>query len=182
MKTKAGENMKNIVLIGFMGSGKSSMGRFLSRELHYDFFDTDKEMENVTGLKVNQIMKKYGRIRFASEERLIVKKLAAMENTIIATGGGFIDNEENINALRDNSVFVFLDVDDDVIIDRLKRRRVRPFSEKGSIADLVPEIYGRRRPVYERCADITVNTADQTMEETAAEIIRRLKTDDVPLQ
>lgn len=167
--------MKNIVLIGFMGSGKTSMGRFLSRELDYDFFDTDKELENVTGLKVNQIVKKYGKIRFASEERLIVKKLAAMENTIIATGGGFIDNEENINALKDGSVFVFLDVDDEVIIDRLKRRKVRPFTEKGSLPELVRKTYGARRPVYERYADITVNTTDHTLEEAAEEIVERLR-------
>ena len=166
--------MKNIVLIGFMGSGKTSMGRFLSLELDYDFFDTDKEMENVTGLKVNQIVKKYGKIRFAYEERLIVKKLAAMEHTVIATGGSFIDNEDNIKALKDNSIFVFLDVDDDVIIDRLKRRKVRPFTEKGSLSELVPEIYGRRRPVYEKYADITINTTEMTMEETAKEIMDRL--------
>ena len=166
--------MKNIVLIGFMGSGKTSMGRFLSRELDYDFFDTYKEMENVTGLKVHQIIKKYGKIRFASEERLIVKKLAAMSDTVIATGGSFIDNEDNIKALKDNSIFVFLDVDDDVIIDRLKRRKVRPFTEKGSLAELVPKIYGTRRPIYEKYADITVNTTEMTMEETAKEIMDRL--------
>ena len=166
--------MKNIVLIGFMGSGKTSMGRFLSRELDYDFFDTDKEMENVTGLKVHQIIKKYGKIRFASEERLIVKKLAVMSDTVIATGGSFIDNEDNIKALKDNSIFVFLDVDDDVIIDRLKRRKVRPFTEKGSLTELVPKIYGTRRPIYEKYADITVNTTEMTMEETAREIMDRL--------
>lgn len=168
--------MKNIVLIGFMGSGKTSMGRFLSRELDYEFFDTDKEMENVTGLKVNQIMKKYGKIRFASEERLIMKKLAAMDHTIIATGGSFIDNEENVNALKDRSIFVFLDVEDEVIIDRLKRRKIRPFMEKGSLSELVPKIYGQRRPIYEKYADITVNTTEMTMEETAQEIMKRLQT------
>jgi shikimate kinase len=167
--------MKNIVLIGFMGSGKTSMGRFLSRELNYDFFDTDKEMESVTGLKVNQIVKKYGKIRFASEEKLIVKKLAIMENTVIATGGSFIDNEENISTLKGCSTFIFLDVDDDVIIERLRRRKVRPFEEKGSLKELVPKIYGKRRPVYEKYADITVNTTDLTMEETAKEILERLK-------
>ena len=167
--------MRNIVLIGFMGSGKTSMGRFLSRELDYEFFDTDKEMENVTGLKVNQIMKKYGKIRFASEERLIMKKLAAMDHTIIATGGSFIDNEENVNALKDRSIFVFLDVEDDVIIDRLKRRKIRPFTEKGSLSELVPKIYGQRRPIYEKYADITVNTTEMTMEETAQEIMKRLQ-------
>ena len=167
--------MKNIVLIGFMGSGKTSMGRFLSRELDYEFFDTDKEMENVTGLKVNQIMKKYGKIRFASEERLIMKKLAAMDHTIIATGGSFIDNEENVNALKDRSIFVFLDVEDEVIINRLKRRKIRPFMEKGSLSELVPKIYGQRRPIYEKYADITVNTTEMTMEETAQEIMKRLQ-------
>ena len=166
--------MKNIVLIGFMGSGKTSMGRFLSRELDYDFFDTDKEMEAATGLKVNQIVKKYGKIRFASEEKLIVKKLSAMEHTVIATGGSFIDNEENIHTLKNCSTFVFLDVDDDIIIERLRRRKMRPFEEKGSLKELVPRIYGSRRPIYEKYADITVNTTDLTMEETAKEIMERL--------
>ena len=69
---------------------------------------------------------------------------------------------------------MFLDVDDDVIIDRLKRRKVRPFTEKGSLSELVPEIYGRRRPVYEKYADITINTTEMTMEETAKEIMDRL--------
>lgn len=167
--------MKNIVLIGFMGSGKTSMGRFLSRELDYDFFDTDKEMESVTGLKLNQIVKKLGQIRYNSEEKLIVKKLAAMERTVIATGGSFVDQEDNINALRDGSIFVFLDVDNEVIIDRLKRRKQFPFTVKGSIAELVPEIYGKRRPIYEKYADITVNTTEMTMEDTAKEILERLK-------
>ena len=79
--------MKNIVLIGFMGSGKTSMGRFLSRELDYEFFDTDKELENVTGLKVNQIVKKYGK-----------KEASVFMARILYPSNIFDELEENINS------------------------------------------------------------------------------------
>ena len=167
--------MKNIVLIGFMGSGKTAMGRFLSQELGYKFFDTDQEIEAVTGLKMDQIIKKYGKIRFQSEEKLVLKRLAATEESVIATGGNFIQSEENIGILKENGIFVFLKVDEQIIIERLQRRKARPFAGKGSIQEVVPKIYGELLPLYEKYSDITVNTSELSMEETAASILKILK-------
>lgn len=167
--------MKNIVLIGFMGSGKTAMGRFLSQELGYRFFDTDQEIEAVTGLKINQIIKKYGKIRFASEEKLVLQRLGNLENVVIATGGSFIQNEENIAFLKENGIFIFLKADEEAIIERLSRRKTRPFMEKGSIRTIVPRIYGELLPLYEAHSDIMIETGDLTMEETAEKIMRALR-------
>lgn len=168
-------HMKNIVLVGFMGSGKTAMGRFLSQELGYRFFDTDQEIEAVTGLKMNQIIKKYGKIRFASEEKLVLKRLGAMERVVIATGGNFIQNEESIALLKENGIFVFLKVDEETIIERLSRRKARPFLEKGSIRTIVPRVYGELLPLYEAHSDIVIETSELSMEETAAKILKALE-------
>ena len=164
--------MKNIILIGFMGSGKTAMGRFLSDTLNYDFFDTDREMEDATGLKINQIAKKYGDIRFRSEEQLVLKRLAPLENTVIATGGTFIDRDENVDILREKGLFVFLKTNEDTIVQRLSRRSVKPFSEKGTLEELVAKHYSMVLPRYEKFADITIATGDLSMEETAELILK----------
>ncbi|MDO4542159.1 MAG: shikimate kinase [Bacillota bacterium] len=164
--------MKNIILTGFMGSGKTAMGRFLSEALDYDFFDTDREMEEATGLKINQIAKKYGEIRFRSEEKLVLKRLGPLENAVIATGGTFIDNDENIDLLKANGIFVFLKTDEATIVDRLSRRSAKPFKEKGTLRELVAKYYALGLPRYEKYADIIVDTGGLSMEETAAIILK----------
>lgn len=167
--------MKNIVLIGFMGSGKTSMGRFLSQELGYDFYDTNREMETATGVKVNLIVKKYGKIRYDSEESLVVKRLSQKEQAVIATGGTFIEKRENVETLKENSVFVYLQVDESVILERLSRRNVKPFQGKRSLKESVPRIYEQCRPLYEQYGDIIVNTTNLSIEETAEMILKELE-------
>ncbi|MEG1822045.1 MAG: shikimate kinase [Clostridiales bacterium] len=167
--------MKNIILIGFMGSGKSAMGRFLSESLDYDFYDTDKEMEFATGLKMGHILKKYGEIRFRSEEKLVLKRLAKVKKGVVATGGAFIENSENMAILKENGIFIFLKTDENTIVERLSRRNTKPFTEKGSVSDLVAKHYGKWLPVYEEWADIVVHTTGLTMEETAEIILKELE-------
>ncbi len=167
--------MKNLVLIGFMGSGKTAMGRFLMQELQYDFIDTDQEIENVTGLKLNQLLKKYGEIRFNSEERLIIQRIHNQEKLIIATGGNFIHQEENVKLLKQNGIFVFLKADIETIVARLSRRKTRPFPEKGNIKEVIPQHYLKKLPLYEKYADVTVDTSQLSMEETAKIIVNAMR-------
>jgi len=87
--------MPNVVLIGFMGTGKSAIGRVVARILNYQFVDTDQMVEEVTGLTINQIFRKYGEIRFRSEEALAINKLMGKDRMVIATGGGMTLNPEN---------------------------------------------------------------------------------------
>lgn len=170
--------MKNLVLIGFMGSGKTAMGRFLTQELQYDFIDTDQEIEKITGLKLNQLLKKYGEIRFHSEEKLILQRIANQNKLIVATGGHFIHQEENVKLLKKNGIFIFLKADIDTIVARLSRRKSRPFPEKGNIKDIAPKHYLNNLPLYEKYADIIVDTSQLSMEETANTIIKKIREGD----
>ena len=115
----------NIVLIGFMGSGKTVIGRQLARLLDYDFADTDEKIKEVTGMDLSQLYHKHGEIRFRSEERLVVKKLSQHTNTVIACGGSLIPQEDNLQLLHEHGWVVLLSADSSVINSRLRRKNTR---------------------------------------------------------
>ena len=82
--------MRNIVLIGFMGTGKSTVGKLLAQSLSWDFVDTDCVIGEVTNLSVTEIFRRYGQTRFRSEERIVVARLSQQDQLVIATGGGTV--------------------------------------------------------------------------------------------
>lgn len=167
----AGESMKNIVLVGFMGTGKTSAGRIAARWLNYQFVDTDELIEKATGLTVSQIFQKYGEIRFRSEESLVVRKLASQENMVIATGGGLVINPENVRLLKENSVFILLTANSAVILERVSRRNTRPLLAKSKTIETIEKLYAGRREYYEACSDYTVDTSNLSLDEAAGKII-----------
>ncbi|HQE24133.1 MAG TPA: shikimate kinase, partial [Syntrophomonadaceae bacterium] len=81
---------KNIILTGFMGTGKSSVGTRLAERLNREFVDMDREIERLTGMTISQLFRRYGEVRFRSEEKLMAKKLAGQSDLVIATGGGIV--------------------------------------------------------------------------------------------
>ena len=98
----------NIILIGFMGSGKSSIGVRLARKLRRSFVDTDREIEKVTGMTVAEIFRRHGEIRFRSEEKLMLMKLIDQENLVIAAGGSLTLDVENIEVFKQNNTIICL--------------------------------------------------------------------------
>lgn len=117
---------KNIILIGFMGTGKSSLGRRLARRLGYKFIDTDSAIEKVTGKTVAQIFRKDGEIRFRSEEKLQVRKLSGQSGLVVATGGGTVLDQENVDLLKQNGIFICLRADPEIILQRVKTKSAGP--------------------------------------------------------
>ena len=111
---------KNIVLIGFMGTGKTAVGTRLARRLGREFVDTDNEIEQITGMTIRDIFYKEGEIRFRSEEALIVKRLAERTGLVIATGGGVI-NPDNLHLLKQNGILICLEADPEDILKRSAR-------------------------------------------------------------
>ena len=125
MAKESVQKKTNIVLIGFMGSGKTVIGRQTARLLDFDFADTDDEIRQVTGMELRQLFRKHGEIRFRSEERLVLQKLAAREHIVIACGGSLPPKPENLELLRDKGWFVLLTAKPEVIRNRLQRKANR---------------------------------------------------------
>ncbi|SMB94692.1 shikimate kinase [Desulfonispora thiosulfatigenes DSM 11270] len=167
-------NKGNIILIGFMGTGKTAVGRRLSSILNMDFFDTDQEIETVTGMTIEQIFKKHGETRFRSEENLMVNKLANKTNCIIATGGGMVLDPVNIDILRNTGVLICLNARPEVIHDRVKRRNNRPLLKKGDTYQNIITLLKEREGLYS-CSDYIIDTSDLNFDEIINEILEFLK-------
>lgn len=168
--------MKNIVLIGFMGTGKTVVGRRLALRLKREFVDTDAEIETLTGKTVAQIFARDGALRFRSEEELLVKKLAGLEGLVIATGGGTVLNPENFRLLKENGILVALSASPEVIYDRVKGKQSRPLLLNGDIKAKIKELYQERQNAY-KTAEITIDTdtcgIDEVVEQITSILLER---------
>ena len=165
----------NLVLIGFMGSGKTVIGRAVARLLDYEFVDTDEQIQQVTGMTLNALFKKHGEIRFRSEEDLVVKKLALRKRLVIASGGSLMPEKEPLTLLREQSWFVLLQAAPDVILERLSRktnRGNRPLISGKPSIEQVRQLLEERQQQYQELANFTVNTSDIGVEEAAALIVK----------
>jgi shikimate kinase len=166
---------KNIVLIGFMGTGKSSVGMRLAQKLKMQFVDMDKEIERITGLSVSNIFKLHGEIRFRSEEKLLSGKLACRNGLVIATGGGVVLEQQNINILSQNGILICLQASSQEIFERVNRRRgTRPLLKKDLRLEDIEDMLKARESFYAQ-AQYQVNTSHKNPEQVTNEIVGLLK-------
>lgn len=160
----------NIVLIGFMGTGKTAVGKRLANILKMEFLDTDLEVEAVTGMSISQLFERYGETRFRSEENLAVKRVALNENCIIATGGGMVLDQSHINLLAEKGIIICLSARPDVIYERVKRRNNRPLLKKGDLFQTILDLLEERKELYE-CAECYIDTSDMDFNEIIDRIL-----------
>ena len=166
---------KNIVLIGFMGTGKSSIGTRLAQKMNMRFIDMDKEIEQVCGMSIAEMFKRYGEVRFRSEETLMAKKVGQDQDLVVATGGGAVIKPENIAALRENGIFVCLDASPADIYARVNRKKgTRPLLKKNASIEEIAQMVEEREPFY-ACADIRIDTTGKNPELIVNEIIEAIK-------
>lgn len=166
---------KNIVLIGFMGTGKSSVGSRLAAKLNWEFVDMDREIESINGMSVSEIFRRYGERRFRSEETLMAKKLVSRDNLVIATGGGVVLEPENITILRPNSIIILLEARAQDIWVRVNRKKgTRPLLKGVSGAEDIEKLLAARAEHY-NCADIRINTSDKDLEIIIQEILNKIE-------
>ena len=161
------ENL-NIVLCGFMGCGKTTVGRRLAAFTGRNFIDTDAYIEKKAGLTVSEIFSKYGEAYFRELEHKCVSEIAQNANCIIATGGGTVLNNENALALKSNGSLFFLDVPFETIFSRISNSN-RPLV-KALSKDKLEILFEARRSAYLDCADFVVE-AKQTVEMVCGHIL-----------
>lgn len=164
----------NIVLVGFMGSGKTSVGTELSTLLEMDYIDTDDIIVKDSGISINEIFNAYGEAEFRKLERKTIEGLKDTKNTIISCGGGVVLDSTNIELLRDNGKIVWLKVSPGEILNRLLDDDSRPLLKDSFTLKGLSEILKNRLPLYENAGDIIIDTDKKDVREIAEEIIEKL--------
>lgn len=161
---------KNIVLIGMMGSGKSTCGQLLAQRLGRPFADCDAEVERASGRSIPQIFAQEGEAAFRDLEHQAVQELAGRPGQVIAAGGGTVLRADNVAALRRGGVLVFLQRPAEEIYDGLDRQS-RPLAQGGRQTFL--DTYARRLPAYQAAADLTVSdfSSPQATAEQALQLV-----------
>ena len=156
---------KNIVLCGFMGSGKSTIGNLLSKKLGMAFIDLDAYIEKKENKSVSQIFEESGEEYFRQLERDAVKELAYKKSIILATGGGTLTFQQNVDTLKNaNNKIILLDLPVEVISKRLQGDTKRPLLNRPDKEKVMRELYEKRLPLYRSAADIVVNAANSPMQ------------------
>jgi shikimate kinase len=165
---------KNIFLIGFMGAGKTSVGRALAKKLGLDFRDLDEVIGKELGMTIPDIFARFGEDFFRNEESDALRSVAHAENQIIATGGGVILREENWEAMKDDGITIYLKASAEVLWNRVKNNLSRPLLQVDDPFERLQELLSRRISLYER-ADLIINTENIPPADVAEKIIRELK-------
>lgn len=170
--------MKNIVLIGFMGSGKSTVGRILAGRLERRFVDTDAQIEERTGKSIERIFGEDGEERFRELERRVVETVCSGEQQIISAGGGVVLGPENIRRLKEGGgTVVYMRLSEEELVERAKRLRGRPLLGTGDREASVRDLLKVRKELYENAADVIVDMRGMRPEQAADAIEERLGLD-----
>jgi shikimate kinase len=162
--------MANIVLVGFMGTGKTAVGQNLSRILGYPLIDTDELIEEEVGIDIPEIFARFGEPFFRDVESRVVERVSKLDRYIISTGGGVVLREENLRNLRRNGVIFCLNATPEEIWERVSSERHRPLLNVPDPMGRIRELLAQRAPFYAK-ADYQIETTDRSIEEITAEIL-----------
>lgn len=160
----------NVILVGFMGTGKSATGRRVAARLGRRFVDMDAVIEERAGRSIPDIFAREGEAHFRGLERALVVELAARRDLVIAAGGGVVLDPENIRDFQRTGLVVCLVATPEAILKRVGHHRNRPLLEGADKERRVKELLEKRRPLYE-AIDRQVDTTDRTPDEVAARIL-----------
>ncbi len=151
---------KNLILCGFMGSGKSTIGKLLSEKLGARFIDTDTYIEQKEGMTISEMFEKYGEQYFRDREREVCEELSKLQKTVISTGGGTLLNDDNMRALKKNGVVFLLNVSSRTVLTRLKNDTTRPLLQQADKERAVKMMLSKRIPLYNRAADYVIDAEE----------------------
>ena len=165
---------RNIVLCGFMGTGKSTVGRMVAEQLRFAFLDTDTVIEARAGKNIAQIFADQGEPAFRELENKIVKELALRERTVVSTGGGLVVNPDNLASLRQHALVVCLWASPEGIFARVKNQNHRPLLDGPEPLEKIRRLLEERKPAYKQ-ADVLLNTEIRSVREVAQQVVHQFR-------
>ena len=155
---------KNIILCGFMGCGKSTVGTLLAKKTGMAFIDLDSYIEKKQGMTVSDIFEKYGEPRFRELEREAARELSQKNSMVIAAGGGTLTFQENVDTLRTSGKIILLDLPLETVAKRLENDTTRPLLNRPDKLEAMKALFEKRLPIYKDAADIIVNGDESPMQ------------------
>ena len=166
---------KNIVLIGYMGCGKSTVGRKAARAVQYTFLDTDTLIEKEEGMTIAKLFEEKGEAYFRKKETETIKQLLAGEKgNIIATGGGLPMTEGNPKLLKELGTVIYLKAENETLFQRLSNDKSRPLLKNSDLKEKIETMLAIRGPVYEECADLVLQADSMSFYEIICQIEKLL--------
>lgn len=153
----------NLILVGMMGSGKTTMARLLARHFGMDFIDSDEEIQKRTGVTIPHIFDIEGEAGFRLRETAVIGDLMARDNMVLATGGGAVLAEQNREMLRQNGIVIYLKASVHDLWLRTRHDRNRPLLQTGDPRAKLTELYNQRDPLYREIADIVIQSGKQSV-------------------
>ena len=170
----AGRNLVNLALIGFMGTGKSSVGRLVADQLRFEFLDTDHLIETRAGKSINDIFTQNGEPAFRELESDLVNELASRTQTVISTGGGLPASPANLNSLKQHALVVCLWSSPEKIFERVREQSHRPLLKTPDPLGRIRSLLATREPFYKQ-ADILLNSEFRSIREVAQQVILQFR-------
>lgn len=166
--------MRNIVLVGFMGTGKTVVGKAIAGRLNRDFLELDEIIGKREGMSITEIFKKKGEPYFRQIEKEVAKEASQKEEVVISAGGGTIIDEENFKNLKENNKIICLKASPDVILARTKNLKTRPLLNVADPRKTIEGLLKKREPYYKK-ADHCIDTDRLTIEQVVEKIVELMR-------
>lgn len=166
---------QNLILVGMMGAGKTTVGRLLARRLKRSFHDSDEVIEQRCGVRIPVIFEIEGEAGFRARERQAIAELCALDGAVIATGGGAVLAPENRTAIAGSGTVIYLHARPAHLWHRVRHDRNRPLLATPDPQKRLEELYAQRDPLYREVADIVVDTGRQSVQTLTKDLLARLE-------
>ena len=163
-------DFKNIFIVGSMGSGKTSIGKMLAKNNNLSFLDTDHEIIRSCGYSIPDIFEEFGEEHFRGLETEQLRKMDAIENHVISTGGGIILRDDNEKLMKDLGIIIFLDININSQIDRVKNRKNRPLLNNKNLKDNLLSLKKIRDPIYKKISNYIIDVSGKERDQVINEI------------
>ena len=170
---------ESIFLVGPMGAGKSTVGRFLAEKLHYQFIDSDHVIEDKTGATIPMIFDIEGEAGFRNREAAVIDELTQKPETVVATGGGAVLKMENRKHLRSRGFVVYLKSTVESLVQRTKHDRNRPLVQTDNPEQVLTNLIEVREPMYMEVADLVIETEQVSVHKVVKKIIEKLEEENI---